>query len=229
MGRPFLGEAMGAVRSSKSQLRAPATTLYSFGSQAGDGSGPTAGLIKGSDGNFYGVTTGGGSHSQGTVFKMTPSGAETVLYSFGTNLNDGGAPLAALLQASDGNFYGTTSSGGAFELGTVFKITPAGALTTLWAFGSGGDGADPQGALIQGGEGNLYGTTFTGGSENEGVVFQITPTGIETVLYSFGTNAGESGYPESGLTLGNDGNFYGTETGFFGASQDSVRDYALRQ
>ncbi len=98
--------------------------------------GPLAGLIQAADGNFYGATEGGGPSNAGTVFKITPAGVETVLYSF-TGGSDGWEPFAGLIQATDGNFYGTTTYGGSSNMGTVFKITPAGVETVLYSFTGG--------------------------------------------------------------------------------------------
>jgi len=155
------------------------TVLYSFGATSSDGAEPVAGLILGSDGNFYGTTqAGGANHSLGTVFKITPAGVESVLYSFGATSSDGAIPVAGLLQGADGNFYGTTSAGGvngvvAVTSGTVFEVTPTGVETVLHSFGTGTDGAEPEGGLIQDAEGNLYGTTFLGGASDNGTVFKI--------------------------------------------------------
>ena len=184
------------------------TVIHSFGNGS-DGTEPWGTLIVGTDGNFYGTTVSGGTHSNaGTVFKITPTGVETVLYSFGS-VGDGTHPFAALIQGTDGNFYGTTLTGGANGAGTVFKLTPAGVETLLWSFGSGSDGAYPQSALIQGTDGNFYGTTLNGGANSTGTVFRITPTGVETVLYSFGTGI-DAQTPFAALLQGVDGNFYGT-------------------
>ncbi len=183
------------------------TTLYSFCSKSNcsDGSTPFAGVVQGTDGNFYGTTSGGGTHLNGTVFKITPEGALTVLHSFdGT---DGNQPFAGLVQGSDGNFYGTTPSGGANYAGTVFQITPEGALTVLHSF-DGMDGDEPTAALVQGADGNFYGTTMTGGANNDGTVFKITPEGALTVLYSFSGTDGNQ--PTATLVQGSDENFYGT-------------------
>jgi uncharacterized repeat protein (TIGR03803 family) len=181
---------------------------------------PQAGLVQGSDGNFYGITSGlvtlndyFGSTvvGNGSVFKLTPAGVLTTLVSFnGTN---GSNPVAALIQGTDGNFYGTTSSGGAGGNGTMFQMTAAGVLTTLVSFG-GMNGGGPNG-LVQGTNGNFYGTTESGGTSNYGTVFQATPAGEMTTLYSF-TNGTDGGGP-NGLVQGNDGNFYGTTSDDYGS------------
>jgi uncharacterized repeat protein (TIGR03803 family) len=192
------------------------TTLYSFAG-SDDGGYPVAGLVQGSDGNFYGPTSAGGGHNLGTVFKITPSGTLTTLYSFAGS--DGEFPFAGLVQGSDGNFYGTTEQGGANDQGTVFKITPSGTLTTLYSF-AGSGGAFPYGGLVQGSDGNFYGTTSGGGANNEGTVFKITPSGTLTTLYSF-AGSDDGGYPVAGLVQGSDGNFYGT-TVVGGANSDGT-------
>ena len=138
------------------------TTLASFNGT--NGNGPLAPLVQGTDGNFYGTTNAGGANSRGTVFKITPGGTLTTLYSFcsQTNCPDGDRPYAGLIQASDGNFYGTTRLGGASIYGTIFKITPGGTLTTLYNFCSQSfcdDGMAPEAGLIQASDGNFYGTT----------------------------------------------------------------------
>jgi uncharacterized repeat protein (TIGR03803 family) len=144
---------------------------------------PSAALIQGTDGNFYGTTTLGGTIGNGTVFKITESGIETVLYNFGTNPNDGANPKASLTIGTDGNFYGTTYSGGTDNKGIVFKITPSGMETVLYRFlGGSNDGANPAANLIIGTDGNFYGTTYNGGTDNKGIVFKITGNGVETVL-----------------------------------------------
>jgi uncharacterized repeat protein (TIGR03803 family) len=183
------------------------TVLWSF-SGGSDGQNPAAGLILGTDGNFYGETGNGGANGGGTVFKITPAGVETVLWSFGRG-SDGQNPIAGLIQGADGNFYGTTQDGGTNGAGTVFKVTPAGVETVLWSFGSGSDGQTPQAGLIQGTDGNFYGTTVSGSANGNGMVFKLTPAGVETVLHSFA--GGSDGLnPAAGLILGTDGNFYGT-------------------
>jgi uncharacterized repeat protein (TIGR03803 family) len=185
------------------------TVFYTFDSGAGgDGELPMGSLIQASDGNFYGTTVDGGAYGAGTVFQLTPSGTETVIYSFG-NTGDGQNPRAGLIQASDGNFYGTTVNGGASGLGTVFQVTPSGAETMLYSFAGGSDGAYPVAALTQGSDGNLYGTTLSGGASSMGTIFMITTAGVETVLHSF-TGGGDGESPAAGLIQGSDGSFYGT-------------------
>ncbi len=150
------------------------TTLHTFVDYT-DGASPSGTLVQASDGNFYGTTELGGPSNAGTVFKMTPSGTLTTLYSFcsQTGCTDGSVPYAGLLQASDGNFYGTTySGGGATDYGTVFAITPSGTLTTLHIF-TGTDGANPYAGLIQTADGKFYGATKAGGTNNAGTVFSL--------------------------------------------------------
>jgi uncharacterized repeat protein (TIGR03803 family) len=183
----------------KITLSGTLTTLYAFCNQSGcaDGGGPVAGLVQATDGNFYGTTQFGGAYSGGTVFKITPSGALTTLYSFcaQTGCADGEYPVAGLVQATDGNFYGTTENGGAnanvygTSAGTVFKITPSGTLTTVYNFCSESncaDGYTPVAGLVQATNGNLYGTTANGGSTCPygcGTVFSLSvglPAFVET-------------------------------------------------
>lgn len=199
------------------------TVLYSFGASPSDGFDPLGSLIQAGDGNFYGTTGMGGAHGAGTVFKITPAGVETILYSFGASPSDGAAPQGSLIQASDGNFYGTTASGGTNSCfgapnfcGTVFKITPSGVETVLHSFGASPlDGVQPAGGLIQASDGSYYGTTAGGGTYGAGTVFEVTPAGTESVLYSFGASVSagidlDGSTPQGTLIQGTDGNFYGT-------------------
>jgi uncharacterized repeat protein (TIGR03803 family) len=204
------------------------TSLLSF--NVADGAEPVQVLVQGADGDLYGTTSAGGANNAGgTVFKITPGFPPTLttLYNFcsQTNCTDGELePLpggSGLLLAIDGNFYGTTPLGGANSncnggsqsCGTVFKITPAGALTTLHSF-SASEGSFPNG-LVQATDGNFYGTAQQGGANNAGAVFQITPTGKLTTLYNFcaQTNCTDGGVPEGSLVQATDGNFYGTTAG----------------
>jgi len=200
------------------------TRVYSFCSQTDceDGAEPYAGLIQATDGNFYGTTQGGGMNEAGTVFKITPSGTLTTLYSFchKTHCKDGATPGSRLLQATDGNFYGTTLNGGTQKSGTVFKISADGRLTTLYSFCSQAnceDGSETDGGLIQATDGNFYGTTASGGAHaSGGTVFVITPSGTLNTLYSFcsqGPDCTDGRAPEAALVQATDGNFYGTTAG----------------
>ena len=199
------------------------TVLYSFGATSSGASKPAAALVQGSNGSLYGTTVDGGTNGWGTVFKITTSGVETVLYSFsdGNVGNDGALPYAALALGSDGNFYGTTPLGGTNQLGTVFRITPGGTLTTLYSFAGGSDGANPKTSLVQAADGNFYGATAgEGASTDWGTVFKITPTGTETVIYNF-TDSSDGATPDAGLTIGSDDSFYGT-TSIGGAHGDGT-------
>jgi uncharacterized repeat protein (TIGR03803 family) len=200
------------------------TSLYSFVGSPADGANPFSVLVQGSDSNFYGTTISGGVSTNcggsgcGTVFRISPSGGETNLYSFAVSLTGGAVPFAPLVQGSDGNFYGTTYEGGTtMNSGTVFRISPSGSYSNLYSFGGfPTDGAQPAG-LVQGSDGNFYGTTYFGGTVNSGTVFRISPSGSYTNLYSFKGYPNDGGEPKSGTVQGSDGNFYGT-TGFGGAN-----------
>lgn len=189
------------------------TTLHTFAGS--DGANPSAALVLGTDGNFYGTTEYGGGYNYGTIFQITPSGTVTTLWNFG--YYEGAYPLAQLVQGADGNFYGTASAGGAFgNYGTIFRITQFGSLTLLHSFNS-TDGASPESWVMQGSDGNFYGTTFLGGANTScysgggcGTVFKITPTGTLTTLHSFAGYPIEGTDPIAGLVQGTDGNFYGT-------------------
>src|ERR1022692_4644576 len=162
---------------------------------------PYAGLIEAASGDFYGTTSQGGTGSPayGTIFRITPSGTLTTLYSFCSQsaCADGEQPFAGLVQGTDGDFYGTTAAGGANGYGTIFKITRSGTLTTLYSFCSQSgctDGKNPLAGLAQATNGDFYGTTQQGGAncvpDGCGTVFKITPGGMLTTLYSFCAQSG---------------------------------------
>jgi uncharacterized repeat protein (TIGR03803 family) len=255
------------------------TIVYNFCSKANctDGSYPYSPLVQGTDGNFYGTTAGGGAYDGGSVFKLTPEGQLTTLYSFcqtqgcpdGTNIyggliegsngdfygvaeeggtgggcgcgtafkitkkgklttihnfkgDDGGSPMAALLQISSGDFYGTTYAGGTYGLGTVFKMTAGGKVTTLYSFcaQSGcADGEYPSASLIQGNDGDFYSTTYSGGTDGYGTVFKITPKGKLTTLHSF---YDDGAHPQAPLIQATDGNFYGVTYSGDGSSEPCI-------
>jgi uncharacterized repeat protein (TIGR03803 family) len=191
------------------------TTLASFDKTDGRDPGfPAAPLVQGTSGNFYGTTVAGGAHDEGTVFEMTPAGELHTLYSFCSQpgCSDGAVANAGLIQATDGNFYGTTADGGINNAGTIFEITPAGMLTTRYRFCSQSgcpDGFDPSAGLLQAADGNLYGTTYAGGAFGSGSIFKITRAGALTTLASF--NGTDGAGPDFGsLIQASDGNFYGT-------------------
>jgi uncharacterized repeat protein (TIGR03803 family) len=245
--------------------------LYNFCAEAAPcaltGAYPTGGVTLGFDGNLWGTTEAGGKDAAGTVFKITPGGTLTNLYSF-TNAKDDSAPIYPIFQGQDGNmygvseeqydgqfgsffklttkgkitpypfsytngsspnlptlgtdlnFYGTTQSGGdtscgEFGCGVVYKATAAGKITVLHEFSgyvssTNYDGSRPIGVLVQGADGDFYGTTYTGGANNLGTVFKISSTGVYKLLYSFAGVPTDGSLPIAGLTLGTDGNLYGT-------------------
>lgn len=168
-----------------------------------------SGIVMARDGNLYGtfaIETNSTPNAGGAVFKLTPSGKLTILHMFAGG-NEGSTPSTGLLQARDGNFYGTTASGGGVGpgYGTIFKITPAGQLTTLHVFTGRGDGWSPADNPIEGRDGNFYGTTpFSAGAG--GTIYKMGPSGQKTTLYQFDKKDGEP----SKLIQGHDGNLYGT-------------------
>ncbi|HLV81249.1 MAG TPA: choice-of-anchor tandem repeat GloVer-containing protein [Chthonomonadaceae bacterium] len=183
---------------------------YDYTSQSyPEGLSPLGTLAEGCDGSFYGTTAwgGGSGNGAGTVFKITTSGAYSVLYAFDpSNGMDGETPVGGMVQSANGSFYGTCSQGGAYYDGTVFKITSGGAETTVHAF-NGSDGFDPAASLIRGIDGNLYGTT-AGASEN-GNIFQIAPNDTVTSIYTFPGSPKGSG-PTGSFWQDANGAFYGT-------------------
>lgn len=181
------------------------TTVYSFTFANLEGASPQ-GLIKGSDGNFYGMTNSGGANNGGTVFKMTPAGALSTIYAFNPSQTGANGLTGTLLQGTDGNFYGTMVGGGNYNSGQVFKVTPGGGLTILYAFGPLESNPGPPGALIQATDGNLYGVTNPGDSVS-GTVYRITTGGTLTNLYFF-QGSGNGANPTT-LIQATDGNFYG--------------------
>jgi len=194
------------------------TVLHGFVSGTTDGQLPIARLLLDAAGNLYGTTCHGGTQGNGTVFKVTPGGTETVMYSF-AGTPDGSCPLAGLILHA-GIFYGTTYQGGASNYGTVFKLTKAGQETVLYSFSAlHQDGHYPQAALIRDSSGNLYGTTLGGGIETKychviengcGVIFKLSSAGKETVLHRFAGYPIEGASPISDLLRDSLGNLYGT-------------------
>jgi uncharacterized repeat protein (TIGR03803 family) len=202
------------------------TRLHSFCTlaQCADGKEPYASLVQASNGKFYGTTMSGGvlgPDGCGTVFEITATGILTTLHSF--DGNDGCSPEGGLVQAANGDFYGTTASDGVNNGGTVFKMTPAGTLTILHNFCSMlncADGRSPEASLVQATNGNFFGTTLYGGTNDNdelcpigcGTVFEITPAGKLETLYSFCSlaNCADGATPEASLVQATNGDFYGT-------------------
>ncbi len=199
------GDGFGVVFKINSTGRE--TVLHAFTGKNGDGADPHGALVLDSLGNLYGTTSSGGSAGFGTVFKIDASGVETVLYSF--TGSDGANPYAGLVMDSTGKLYGTTENGGTFGLGTVFEINTGGSQSVVHNFAGGAtDGADPRASLILDPDGNLYGTTFAGGSANYGTVFEVDSANTETILHSFLGSDGAN--PFGGLTRDQNGTLYGT-------------------
>ena len=221
--------AASAIFAATSSLAGePFKVLHAFAGPP-EGSRPYAGLVAAPDGSLYGTTGEGGTGTRcldqgcGTIFRTKPNGATTVLHSF-DNVTDGSAPLAGLLLASDGNFYGTTYIGGPLVGGTLFRISPKGKFKLLHTFQRAGvGGAGPSGELAEGPDGAIYGTTNEGGAgtssncfvdhEGCGTVFKYTgKSGVE-VLHSFSGEGGDGAFPSGSLLMAKDGNLYGTTYG----------------
>jgi uncharacterized repeat protein (TIGR03803 family) len=197
--------------------------VHTFSGQTnGDGEEPWASLIKDGAGNLYGTTLAGGANNWGTVFRIAPDGAESVIYSFceKKNCSDGQLPHDALIMDKAGKLYGTATYGGdANGQGVVFKLAADGTETVLYSFmGGSGDGKYPYGGLLRDKTGNLYGTTVAGGPDNDGTVFKLAPDGTETVLHSFTNSSSDGNEPMGSLVSDKDGNLYGTTS--VGGSDD---------
>jgi len=193
------------------------TVLYSFQGTS-DGLEPIGNLVRDQSGNLYGATAFGGNMADcggngcGVVFKITPANQESVIYTFQGGA-DGYYPYGGVTMDSGGNLYGTTVMGGSENCtngcGTVFKVTPNGTKSILYAFQGGADGFLPTSSVTLDASGNAYGTTSGGSGYNEGTVFKVSPGGVEMVLYAFHGGA-DGAIPEAGLVMDKAGNFYGT-------------------
>lgn len=212
----------GAVASAQTE-----TVLYSFTGKA-DGSEPYGTLVQDPEGSLYGTTYEGGatcftSLTCGTVFKVSPTGAESVLHAFKADAHDGYWPVTGLIRDNLGALYGTSFEGGAGGAGAVFKIAATGTSRLLYSFTTLADGLNPKAELIRDAEGTFYGTTFYGGtgtacgSAGCGTVFKLTATGTLTVPHSFG-GPPDGIYPVAGVVLDAAGNLYGTTAGGGGCS-----------
>jgi uncharacterized repeat protein (TIGR03803 family) len=190
------------------------TVLHTFNGYPGGGM-PGAALLRDAAGNLYGTTAQGGTIACpwkgwgcGVVFKLDPSGTETVLHTF-TGRPDGAFSTSSLISDSAGNLYGTSQGGGEWGNGSVFKLDAAGDLTIMHSFSGGRDGDQPMAGLTRDAAGNFYGTTFGGGPSANGVVFRLDAAGRETVLHAF-TGGADGANPSSGVVLDPAGNVYGT-------------------
>lgn len=192
-------------------------TVYSFSALSSgknsDGAGPMGRIVIGADGSYYGATFQGGTGGSGTVFRIAPDGSFTTLHNFA---GSDGTPSGSLMMAGDGNLYGATTTGGSSGNGSIFRITPSGSYTLLHSFGASdsnghnADGTYVWGALVQGNDGNLYGNARFGGANGYGTVFSMSTDGSRFgVLHQFAYTT-DGGTPFQGLTIGSDGNFYGT-------------------
>ena len=222
-GNFYVAASEGGANSGGAILRiAPdgtAAVMHSFLGDATEGAVPYSGAIQASDGNLYGTTFLGGAKSVGTVYKMALDGTFSTLYSFTNASQAPYQPYTSLVQGPDGALYGTTLRGGTANQGAIYRIALDGTFTTLLNF-TGPNGANPEGQLVVGADNALYGTTMTGGDSDRGTIYKITTTGTYTLLYSFAglgafTDRGVAtnplgANPRAGLTLGSDGNFYGT-------------------
>ncbi|HEX4295994.1 MAG TPA: choice-of-anchor tandem repeat GloVer-containing protein [Rhizomicrobium sp.] len=217
------GFVLSVVLSAGSVQASSGKILYSFCSATNctDGTVPQGALALDGAGNLYGTTSGGGAHASGAVFRISPTGKETVLYSFcvKTNCADGSKPTGGVIFDSAGNLLGTTGGGGTSGNGTVFRLSPKGALTVLYSFAGGADGKDPLAAPLIGSDGTLFGTTYEGGaaagcgnSFGCGTVFGLSSAGKEKVLYAFCKlkNCADGAGPAAAPIADSKGNLYGT-------------------
>jgi uncharacterized repeat protein (TIGR03803 family) len=183
------------------------TTLYNFTDSASSGANPWyVTLVQGTNGNFYGTTYNGGKNASGTVFNVSTTGQQKIIYSFAGGTKDGAYPTGGLTLGTDGNFYGTTQQGGSESQGIIFKITPTGTLTILHNFNAFIDGAFPWGPPTLASDGNFYGTASGGGPNSRGIVYKITSSGTFSEVYQFDVTHGYS--PVAPPTQGTDGFLY---------------------
>lgn len=194
------------------------TILHNFNSFI-DGAFPWFPPILASDGNFYGTASGGGINGNGIVYKITSSGTFTQIYRF--DVTHGFSPIAPPTQGTDGFLYIPVAEGGTSYCGTILKLSTAGVINNTYNFPCGSGGSFPIGPLIQASNGNFYSTTQDGGTNGEGVIYQVTPSLTVTVMHSFGALFGDGTYPSAGLLLATDGNYYGS-TSDGGANGDGT-------
>jgi uncharacterized repeat protein (TIGR03803 family) len=210
-GTTYGGGAHGLGTVFKLSSGGTLTTLHSFNNNGADGYAPYAGLLMDSAGNLYGTTPKGGKYGAGTVYRVTPTGTENIMHSFGATPTDGTVPEVVVpVMDRLGNLYGTTLNGGTHGDGTVFEITAGGEEFVLYNFGATKtDGIIPGAGLTIDAKGNLYGATTSGGTHNEGTVFRVTHSGTETTIHSFQNNGTDGYFCQAPLVRDDAGNLYG--------------------
>jgi uncharacterized repeat protein (TIGR03803 family) len=198
------------TRTATAQVPHTFTMIYSFrGAGLDDGGDVAAGVVLDTAGNLYGTTAGGGSEDCGTIYKIDPSGNESVLYEFTQCSPVGGIPYGRLIRDQAGNLYGTTEAGGPLQFGSVFVLSSAGVFTSLYNFRLSPDGRYPYAGVSRDAAGNLYGADTRGGTFNLGTVFVIDSAGNETVLHDF-TGGADGAVPYGDVIRDSSGNLYGT-------------------
>ena len=208
---PLLCAALGLLGSPLAARAAfSLSTIHTF-TPLSDGNVTYPPLVQGADGLFYGVNSAGGRSSNGTIFSLNANGGNFTTLNTFTQSNQGTTPEGGIVQARDGNFYGTTYTGGSGAYGTLYQMVPStGKLAILSTFTNGDPGANPVGALIEGLDGYLYGTARYGGADNYGTIFRSTLAAGSTATLATVTGGLAGYYPQSDLVQGTDGNFYGT-------------------
>lgn len=186
------------------------TVLHSFTGTGTDGCFPFGVPVQANDGNYYGTTKNCGSSNEGMAYKVTAAGTFTSIHSFTGAATDSAQPTGSLILGADGNLWGTGYQGGSAGLGNVFKMTTAGAVTSVFSFTSAStQGQLPYAGVVLGKDGNYYGVAQQGGANLQGTIFKLTPGGAFTLLHNFNLSADNGAYPAVPLALGNDGNLYG--------------------
>lgn len=220
-GKPATAVLNGGAAHSNAAIRTPGSVyavLYNFAGGSSDGQYPSAEVTLDSSGNIYGTTDGGGAYSEGTLFKLTSSGTESLLHSFGASSSDGQIPDGKVFFDASGNMYGTTNYGGSGN-GTLWELAAGGTYSVLHIFGS-NEGSFIRGPLVEDKNGNLYGTALFGGANGDGSVFEYNITSATlTVLHSFDNTDGE--FPEHGVVMDKNGNLYGV-TAFGGSGGEGT-------
>jgi uncharacterized repeat protein (TIGR03803 family) len=203
------------------------TILNAFGGGYSDGAFPDGGLLRDKAGNLYGTTYEAGRADNGTLYEVDTSGKETTLHSFGGYPSDGASPISAgVLKDKNSNLYGVTYYGGTANHGVVYKMSKNGRWTVLHSFAGGTtDGCWPYGTPVMDASGNLYGTASACGASNAGIVWRISQKGVETVLHNFAGGPSDGAYPEAGVIMDSNGNLYGDTTG--GGTSDTGVLYEL--